>query len=153
MNTFVGKRDGKGKKIAIVVATFYQDIAKALVKGAHDALVEFGVEEENISVYSVAGALEIPLILKQLAIKGECDALIALGAVIRGATAHFEYVSQFATQATSQLSLDFTIPILNGILTVENMAQAVERCDGSKENKGRDCATGALEMLDLIAQV
>lgn len=153
MKNYTGKRNGADKKIGIVVGTFYTDIASALIKGATDALVENGVSEDNIFVYEVAGALEIPLILKKLAEKGECDGLIALGAVIRGATAHFEYVSQFATQATSQLSLECSIPILNGILTVENMAQAQERVDGSKENKGRDCGTGVLEMLDLIEQI
>jgi 6,7-dimethyl-8-ribityllumazine synthase len=153
MKNYIGKRNGEGKKIGIVVGTFYRDIADSLVKGASEALREGGVAEDDIHIYSVAGALEIPLLLKKLAERGILDGLIALGAVIRGATAHFEYVSHFATQATSQLSLDCNIPILNGILTVENMAQAQERVDGSKENKGRDCGTGVLEMLDIIEQI
>lgn len=136
---------GKGLRIGIVVARFNPDVGEGLLKNAIDELKKHGVSDELIRIASVPGALEIPLVLKKLAQSGKFDALIALGAVIRGETYHFELVSNESGAGITRVTLDVGIPIANGILTTENDEQALARV----EEKGRDCARAAIEMANL----
>lgn len=148
-----GQFKGQGSRIGIVVARFNELITKALLSGSLDCLHRHGVDSEEITVVYVPGALEVPIALQKMAQSRKYDALIALGAVIRGATSHFEYVAGFATQATAQVGMDAGIPVMNGILTVENIEQSLERAGSKAGNKGWECAQGALEMIDVLRQI
>ncbi len=152
-HTIEGHFKGSGNRIGIVVARFNELITRALLSGALDCLHRHGVEKEDITVVYVPGGLEIPLAIQKMAQSRKYNALIALGAVIRGATAHFEYVSSFATQATAQAGLEAGLPVMNGILTVENIEQSLERAGSKAGNKGWECAQGALEMIDVLRQI
>jgi 6,7-dimethyl-8-ribityllumazine synthase len=153
MNEIIGKFNGKNKKIAIIVGRFNEFVNESLLAGAKDGLLRNNVNEKDITVIRVPGALEIPLTAKKLAETKKYDGIIALGAVIRGATAHFEYVSGFSANATAQVGVDFGLPVMNGILTVESIEQAIERAGTKAGNKGWDCALGVLEMIDVFNQL
>lgn len=144
---------GHDKKIGIVVSRFNEFISSKLLAGALDALQRHGVADENITVAWVPGAFEVPLITKKMAQSGKYDAVIALGCIIRGATPHFDYVANEAAKGSGHVMLDTGVPVLFGILTTENIEQAIERAGTKAGNKGADAAMGALEMINLLEQI
>ena len=150
MKTFEGKLIGRDLKIAIVVSRFNEFITSKLLSGAIDSLKRHEVADENISVAWVPGAFEIPLIAKKLASTKNFDAVICLGAVIRGATTHYDYVCNEVSKGIAQVSLQTEIPTIFGIVTTENIQQAVERAGTKAGNKGSDAAVSAIEMANLL---
>ena len=148
-----GHLQGKGRKIGIVVARFNSFISARLLEGAIDSLVRSGVATGDIVVARVPGAYEIPLIAQKMARSGRHDAVICLGAVIRGATPHFDFVAGEVAKGTAQVMLDAGIPVLFGVLTTETIEQAIERAGTKAGNKGSDVAIAALEMINLLDQV
>lgn len=145
-----GHLQGKGRKIGIVVARFNSFISERLLDGAIDSLVRSGVATEDIVVARVPGAYEIPLVAQRMARSGRHEAIICLGAVIRGATPHFDYVAGEVAKGTAQVMLDTSIPVLFGVLTTETIEQAIERAGTKAGNKGSDVAIAALEMINLL---
>ncbi|MBC7547899.1 MAG: 6,7-dimethyl-8-ribityllumazine synthase [Polaromonas sp.] len=143
------KLDGKKLAIGIVQARFNESVTHALAAACKSELLLLGVEEKNIRLIKVPGALEVPIALQALAESGKYDALIALGCIIRGETYHFELVANESGSAVTRLGLDYQLPIANAILTTENMAQAIARQD----EKGRDAARVALEMANLLRDI
>jgi len=143
----------KGVKFGIVVSRFNDFINKRLLDGALDALSRHGAEDKNISVVKVPGSFEIPLMAKKLADSGNYDAIICLGAVIRGATPHFEYISAEVTKGIAKVTLDSGIPVSFGILTTDNIEQAIERAGTKSGNKGWDAAMSAIEMVNVLRVV
>ena len=148
-----GHLQGKGRKIGIVVARFNSFISERLLEGAIDSLVRSGVATEDIVVARVPGAYEIPLVAQRMARSGRHEAIICLGAVIRGATPHFDYVAGEVAKGTAQVMLDTSIPVLFGVLTTETIEQALERAGTTAANKGSDVAIAALEMINLLDAV
>ena len=142
----------KGMKVGIVASRFNEIIVNKLVGGAVDGLTRHGVEDENISVAWVPGAFEIPLISKKMAKSGKFDAVICLGAVIRGQTSHYDYVCNEVSKGIAAVSLESEIPVMFGVVTTENIEQAIERAGSKAGNKGYDCALGAIEMVNLSEQ-
>ena len=140
-------------KYAILVGRFNSFVVESLLEGALDALKRHGVKEDNIRVIRVPGAFEIPLAAQKVAAQKQDDAIIALGAVIRGGTPHFEYVSAESSKGVAQVSLEYGIPVANGILTVNSIEQAVERSGTKAGNKGADAALSAMEMVSLMRQL
>ncbi len=138
---------------AIVVGRFNAFVVESLLEGALDTLKRHGVSEDKIRVVRVPGAFEIPLAVKRLAAQKKDDAIIVLGAVIRGGTPHFEYVSGESSKGVAQVSLEYDIPVANGILTVNSIEQAVERSGTKMGNKGAEAALSALEMVSLLKQL
>lgn len=138
---------------AIVVGRFNAFVVESLLEGAIDTLKRHGINEESIRVIRVPGAFEIPLAVKRLAAQKKDDAIIALGAVIRGGTPHFEYVSGESSKGVAQVSLDYDVPVANGILTVNSIEQAVERSGTKMGNKGAEAALSAIEMVSLLKQL
>ena len=153
MKTFEGKFVLKEIKIGIVAARFNEFITSKLLSGAVDGLIRHDVKEENIHVAWVPGAFEIPLIASKMASSGNYDAVICLGAVIRGATTHYDYVCSEVSKGIAQVSLASGIPVMFGVLTTENIEQAIERAGTKAGNKGYDCALGAIEMVNLIRAI
>ena len=150
MNTFEGKLVSNDMKIGIVAARFNEFIVSKLIGGAMDALTRHDVKEENIDLAWVPGAFEIPLIAQKMADSGKYDAVICLGAVIRGATSHYDYVCNEVSKGIAQVSLNSGIPVLFGVVTTENIEQAIERAGTKAGNKGYDSAMAAIEMVNLI---
>ena len=150
MNVFEGKVVSEGMKVGIVAARFNEFIVSKLVAGAQDALVRHDVKEEDIDLAWVPGAFEIPLIASKMAKSGKYDAVIALGAVIRGSTTHYDYVCSEVSKGIANVSLNSDIPVMFGVITTENIEQAIERAGTKAGNKGYDCALGAIEMVNLI---
>ena len=148
-----GKLSAKGLKFGLVVSRFNDFINKRLMDGALDALNRHGAEDKNISIIMVPGSFEIPLMAKKLADSGNYDAVICLGAVIRGATPHFEYISAEVTKGIAQVALDTGVPISFGILTTDNIEQAIERAGTKSGNKGWDAAISAIEMVNVLKSV
>lgn len=153
MHTFEGKLVASGLKIGIVAARFNEFIVNKLVSGAMDALLRHDVREEDIDLAWVPGAFEIPLIAKKMAESGRYDAVICLGAVIRGATSHYDLVCNEAAKGIAQVSLSSGVPVLFGIVTTENIEQAIERAGTKAGNKGYDSAMAAIEMAALVRQI
>lgn len=153
MQVLEGKLTAKDMKIAIVVARFNEFITSKLLSGALDCLKRHEAEEENIAVAWVPGAFEIPLAAKKLAESGKFDGIICLGAVIRGATPHFDYVCAEASKGIAQVSLQTGVPVAFGVLTTENIQQAVERAGTKAGNKGVDCAMSVMEMVNLFKEM
>ena len=149
MKTIEGDSTIKDKKIAIVAAKFNFFVVEHLISGAKDALLKSGTKEDDIEIFYVPGAFEIPLALKKVVGTGKFDGVVALGAVIRGGTPHFEYVAGECVKGISQISLDSEIPIAFGVLTVDTVEQAIER-SGSSENKGAEAAESTIQMISLI---
>jgi 6,7-dimethyl-8-ribityllumazine synthase len=145
--------DAAGRRFAIVVSRFNDFITARLLDGALDCLIRHGAADDNISVVRVPGAFEIPLIAGKLAKTGGYDAVICLGAVIRGATPHFEYVAAEAAKGIAQASLASGVPVIFGVLTTESIEQAVERAGAKSGNKGWDAALSAIEMAGLCARI
>ncbi len=148
-----GKLLGEGKKFALVVSRFNDFITDRLVGGAVDALLRSGVKDADIEIVKVPGAFEIPLIAKKMAEKGQYDAVICLGAVIRGATPHFDYVSAEVSKGIAMIGLESGIPVIFGIVTTDTIEQAIERAGTKSGNKGWDAAISAVEMANLIGVV
>ncbi|MBM7699157.1 6,7-dimethyl-8-ribityllumazine synthase [Kurthia huakuii] len=142
---------GTGLKIGIVVGRFNEFINAKLVDGATDGLLRHGVEEANIDTVWVPGAFEVPFIAKKLAEKGEYDAVIGLGTVIRGSTTHYDYVCNEAAKGIAQVGLQTGVPVIFGIVTTESIEQAIERSGTKAGNKGYDAAVSAIEMANLTA--
>lgn len=136
--------------IGIVVSRFNEEVTTRLLEGAHQRLKELGFDEGQITVVEVPGAVEIPVVLQRLAEMKQFDALIALGAVIRGDTSHYDYVCEMVSSGCQQISLDFKLPVIFGVLTTENEEQARERCGGSHGHKGREAVDTACEMVSLL---
>lgn len=147
---FEGKLVGKNLKVAIVVSRFNDFITGRLLEGAKDTLIRHEVEEEQIDVAYVPGAFEIPLVAKKLARKGDYDAVITLGCVIRGATSHYDYVCNEVAKGVSKANEVSEVPVIFGILTTESIEQAVERAGTKAGNKGSEAAVSAIEMANLI---
>jgi 6,7-dimethyl-8-ribityllumazine synthase len=153
METLKGKISGKDIKVAIVLSLFNEFIGQKLLEGALKSLKENGVIEKNIDIVKVPGAFEIPLATEKLASLKKYDTILCLGAVIRGETPHFDYVAEAASTGILQVSLKYSLPIAFGVLTTNNIEQAVERAGGKHGNKGYDIAITALEMADLIKKI
>ncbi|WP_455043005.1 6,7-dimethyl-8-ribityllumazine synthase [Leptotrichia buccalis] len=153
MRTFEGKFDGRDVRIAIVAGRFNEFITSKLVGGALDVLKRNDVSEESIDIAWVPGAFEIPLITKKLANTGKYDAIITLGAVIKGSTPHFDYVCAEVSKGVSQISLQSELPVIFGVLTTNNIEEAIERAGTKAGNKGADAAFSAIEMINLIKEI
>jgi 6,7-dimethyl-8-ribityllumazine synthase len=143
----------KGFSFGIVVSRFNDFIGSKLVEGAMDALKRHGVDENKVSIVKVPGSFEIPIAAKRLARSGKYDAVICLGAVIRGATPHFEYISAEVAKGIAAVSLESNIPVTFGVLTTDNLEQAIERAGSKVGNKGWDAAVAAMEMVNLLGQI
>ena len=153
MKTLEGKLTAKNMKIAIVVARFNEFITSKLLSGCIDCLIRHEAADEDLTVAWVPGAFEIPMAAKKLAESGKYDAVICLGAVIRGATPHFDYVCDEASKGIAQVSMQTGVPVAFGVLTTENIQQAVERAGTKAGNKGVDCAMTAMEMVNLFKEM
>lgn len=153
MQIIEGQLSIQNKKIAIVAGRFNSLITKQLIDGAVDALKRHGLNEDNIQLAWVPGAFEIPLIAQQFAKKADVDAIICLGAVIRGSTPHFDFVANEVSKGIASVSLDHQKPIAFGVLTTDSIEQALERAGTKAGNKGADAAITVIEMLNLMAQI
>ena len=153
MRVLEGKLVASGLKVGIVAARFNEFIVPKLVSGALDGLKRHDVKEEDIDIAWVPGAFEIPLIADKMAKSKKYDAVICLGTVIRGATSHYDYVCNEVSKGIAQVSLNTGIPVLFGVVTTENIEQAIERAGTKAGNKGYDCALSAIEMVQLIKEV
>ena len=153
MRTFEGKFDGRDVRIAIVAGRFNEFITSKLVGGALDVLKRNDVSEENIDIAWVPGAFEIPLIAKKLANTQKYDAIITLGPVIKGSTPHFDYVCAEVSKGVAQISLQSELPVIFGVLTTNNIEEAIERAGTKAGNKGADAAFSAIEMINLIKEI
>ncbi len=153
MKKIEGKVVAEGMRVAIVAARFNEFIVGKLVAGAEDGLVRHGVDTDNISLAWVPGAFEIPVVAKKMALSGKYDAVICVGAVIRGQTSHYDYVCAEVSKGIAAVSMEAGIPVMFGILTTDNIEQAIERAGTKAGNKGYDCALGAIEMVNLMKQL
>ena len=154
INLLEGKVVAKeGMKVAIVASRFKEIIVNKLLGGAVDGLVRHGVEENNITAAWVPGAFEIPVVAKKLACSKKYDAVICVGAVIRGDTSHYDYVCNEVSKGVAQVGLETGVPVLFGIVTTENIEQAIARAGSKAGNKGYDCALSAIEMVNLLEQI
>lgn len=151
--TIEGNVNGNGQKIAIVVARFNEFINKQLLEGAESTLIRSGLKEEDIDVIWVPGAFEIPFAAQQAAKTKKYDAIVAIGTVIRGATPHFDYVCSESAKGVANVSLQEELPVINGIITVESIEQAIERAGTKAGNKGSEAAMGAVEMASLAKKI
>ena len=148
-NFIEGKLDAKGLRVGLLVSRFNSFVSERLVEGAIDALLRHGGEQEDISVVRVPGAFEIPPTAQQMAASGRYDAIVCLGAVIRGATPHFEYVSAEVSKGVASVAIDSGVPVTFGVLTTDTIEQAIERAGSKAGNKGFDAAMAAIEMANL----
>ena len=153
MRTLEGKLVAEDMKVGIVAARFNEFITNKLLGGALDGLTRHDVREEDIEVAWVPGAFEVPLIAARMAKSGNYDAVICLGAVIRGSTSHYDYVCNEVSKGIASVSLETGVPVLFGVLTTENIEQAIERAGTKAGNKGYDCALSAVEMVNLIREM
>lgn len=153
MKTIEGKLISKGYKFALIISRFNELISKKLLDGALDCLLRHEVKDKDITVIWAPGAFEIPLIAQKAAQTGKFDAVICLGALIRGATPHFEYISAEVTKGISQVSLQTGLPVIYGILTTDTIEQAIERAGTKSGNKGFSAASAAVEMVNLFKEI
>ena len=153
MKVLEGKVVADGAKIGIVAARFNEFIVSKLISGARDGLVRHNVEDDDITLAWVPGAFEIPVMEKKMAESGKYDAVICLGAVIRGATSHYDYVCAEVSKGIASVSLETGVPVMFGVVTTDNIEQAIERAGTKAGNKGYDCALGAIEMINLAKQM
>lgn len=152
MKILEGNLIAKDVKVGIVAARFNEFIVSKLISGAEDGLRRHGVAEDAVTLAWVPGAFEIPLVAAKMAKSGKYDAVICLGAVIRGATSHYDYVCSEVSKGVAHVGLEADIPVLFGVLTVENIEQAIERAGTKAGNKGYDCALAAIEMVNLVKE-
>ena len=154
MNVIEANFDAKGKKVAIVVSRFNSFVVESLLEGAIDALKRHGnVDENDITVIRVPGAYELPVAAKRVAQKGGFDAIIAIGAVIRGGTPHFDFVAGECNKGLAQVSMEFTLPVAFGVITTDTIEQAIDRAGLKVGNKGAEAALSALEMINVLEQL
>ena len=153
MKIYEGKLVSEGVKVGIVVARFNEFITSKLLAGAIDGLKRHEVAEEDIEVAWVPGAFEIPIVAQKMAASGKYDAVICLGAVIKGSTSHYDYVCAEVSKGVATVGLNTGVPTLFGVLTTDNIEQAIERAGTKAGNKGYDCALGAIEMINLAKQM
>ncbi len=153
LKTIEGKISAKGMRFAIIASRFNDFICSRLIDGAVDALVRSGGDIKDIEIVKVPGAFEIPLAAKRVAKSGKYDAVICVGAVIRGATPHFEYVSAEVSKGIAAVGLETEIPVIFGVITTDNLEQAIERAGSKSGNKGWDAALAAIEMVDLFKKI
>lgn len=153
MRTIEGKLDGKGMKFGIVIARFNEFISGKLLSGCLDGLKRHNVDEKNIDVVWSPGAFEIPILAKKMAAGKKYDAVICLGAVIRGATPHFDYVASEVSKGVAHVSLETGVPVIFGVLTTDNLEQAIERAGTKGGNKGFDAALAGIEMANLLKEM
>jgi len=153
MTTYEGRLRGEGMRVALACSRFNDLITDRLRAGARDSLVRHGVDEASITEAWVPGAFELPLVAGRLAASGEYDAVIALGAVIRGATGHYEFVAGQCAAGLQRVQLDTGVPVVFGVLTTETLEQALERAGVKSGNKGYEAAMTAIEMVDLLRQL
>ena len=149
-NVIEGKLDATGLKVGLAISRFNSFISERLLEGSIDALLRHGAEADNLDVVRVPGAFELPMATKKMVESGKYDAVICLGAVIRGATPHFDYVSAEVTKGIASVSLDAGIPVAFGVLTTDNIEQAVERAGSKSGNKGFEAAVTVIEMVNLF---
>ncbi|MCK5229475.1 MAG: 6,7-dimethyl-8-ribityllumazine synthase [Desulfobulbaceae bacterium] len=150
---FEGTLQADGKKFGIVLARFNAFIAERLLEGTLDTLIRSGAKDDNIEVARVPGAYEIPLVALKMAKSGRYDAIICLGAVIRGATPHFDFVANEVAKGIAQAMMETGMPIIFGVLTTDTIEQAIERAGSKAGNKGSECASAAVEMVNLLGQL
>lgn len=153
MKVINGQLNAEGKKFAIVVSRFNEFITNKLIGGAEDMLKRHGVADDNISVVWVPGAFEIPATAQKISESGKFDAIICLGCVIKGATPHFDYVSAEVSKGVASVGMQSKVPVIFGVLTTDNIEQAVERAGTKSGNKGSDAAMSAIEMVSLYSQI
>ena len=153
MKTIEGTFTGVAGKFAIVVGRWNSFVVESLLEGSLDALRRHGVSEDDITIIRAPGAFEIPLVCQKAAAGGQYDAIIALGAVIRGGTPHFEYVAGECTKGLAQVSMQYSVPVSFGVLTVDSIEQAIERAGTKAGNKGEEAAMSAIEMVNLFKQM
>ena len=153
MNLFEGKVVAEGLKVGIVAARFNEFIVGKLVGGAQDALLRHGVCDEDVDIAWVPGAFEIPLVAKKMALSGKYDMVLCLGAVIRGSTSHYDLVCNECAKGVAQVGLEAGIPVLFGVVTTDNIEQAIERAGTKAGNKGYDVACSGIEMANLLRQL
>ena len=153
MNILEGKVVAEGMKVGIVVARFNEFITSKLLSGAIDGLVRHDVNEDDVDVAWVTGAFEIQLVASKMAKSRKYDAVICLGAVIRGSTSHYDYVCNEVSKGIAAVSMENDIPVMFGVITTENIEQAIERSGSKAGNKGYECALGAIEMVNLIRKI
>ena len=153
MRVYEGKLVSEKIRVGMVAARFNEFIVSKLIEGAVDGLRRHGVEDDSIDLAWVPGAFEIPLIASQMAKSGKYDAVICLGAVIRGSTSHYDYVCSEVSKGIAQVSLKSDIPVMFGVLTTDTIEQAIERAGTKAGNKGFDCAAGAIEMVNLMQEI
>ena len=153
MNLLEGKLLAEGQRVGIVAARFNEFITSKLVGGALDAFKRHGGDEDDVDLAWVPGAFEIPLVAKRMAATGKYDAVVCLGAVIRGATPHFDMVANEATKGIASVGLQTGVPVIFGVLTTDSIEQAVERAGTKAGNKGYDAMTTAIEMVNLLRQI
>lgn len=153
MKTIEGKLIAEGLRVGIVVARFNEFIGSKLLGGAIDGLVRHGMNEDDIEVAWVPGAFEIPVMAQRMAQSKKYDAIICLGAVIRGSTSHYDYVCAEVSKGIASVSLQFGMPVMFGVLTTDNIEQAIERAGTKAGNKGYDCALSAIEMANMFRQI
>ena len=150
---FEGKISGEGFRFAVIVSRFNDFISSKLVEGAMDALLRHGANDKQVSIIKVPGAFEIPLAAKRLAGGGQYDAIICIGAVMRGATPHFEYIAAEVSKGIASVALESRIPVTFGVLTTDSLEQAIERAGSKSGNKGWDAAMAAMEMVNLFKEI
>ncbi len=153
MRVLEGNMVADGAKIALVASRFNEFITSKLISGAVDGLKRHGVADDDIALAWVPGAFEIPIIAKNIALSKKYDAVICLGAVIRGATTHYDYVCNEVSKGIAHIALETDVPVLFGVLTTENIEQAIERAGTKAGNKGYDCALSAIEMINLLKNI
>ena len=152
MKEIIGTLEAKGLKVGVVVSRFNSFLTEQLVKGAADAFVRLGGDEKNLVLVRVPGAYEIPLAAQKLAKKG-VDAIVALGAVVQGATSHADLINETTARAFNQISLETGVPVLDGVVSAENLEQAVERCGTKQGNKGFSAMQSAIEMANVLKHI
>lgn len=148
-----GQLKGQGRRIALVVARFNEEVTSALSQGALDALIQHGVDPDNIHVHHVPGSFELPTVAGKLARLRQYDAVVCVGAIIRGETQHHDYISHAVAQALARIGAETGVPVMLGVVTTETWEQAVDRAGGGQGNRGADAAVAALEMVDLLKQI
>jgi 6,7-dimethyl-8-ribityllumazine synthase len=153
METFEGNLNAAGRKFALVASRFNSFITRQLIAGAEDCLVRHGAAKENISLFWVPGSFEIPLVAKKAAASNKYNAVICLGAIIRGDTPHFDYVAAEASKGVAQASMLTGVPVIFGIITADTVDQAIDRAGVKAGNKGADAASAAIEMVDLLGKM
>ena len=150
MKEVIGTLNAQGMKVALVVSRFNSFLTEQLVKGAADAFVRLGGDEKDLLLVRVPGAYEIPLVAKKLAAAQAVDAVLALGAVVQGATAHADLINQATAKAFEEISVETGVPVLDGVVSAENLEQAVERCGTKQGNKGFSAMQSAVEMVNVL---